>query len=233
MDHSEKRAMTEQTDNPMDMAVVRRLRRLSAMPVDTSALERRLLAVAPHPGTEPPSIISIRWRWWQTRAIAASLLIAILAAAILLSSSSGPVLASTAQLAQIHNELVSSHDSAMQVDSVDAANRMLASQSPAVPQVPAMPQDHVMACCMKSMGGKKVSCVLMNDRNVPVTLMVANAAEFRLPESPTQKHNGLDYQVQSSGSLNMVMVQRNGRWVCLSGEEPVERLMQLAEGLKF
>jgi hypothetical protein len=44
---------------------------------------------------------------------------------------------------------------------------------------------------------------------------------------------GVTYHVQSSGRVNMVMTERQGRWVCLMGEAPIERLMDFAERLQF
>ena len=40
--------------------------------------------------------------------------------------------------------------------------------------------------------------------------------------------DGVTYHVQSFNSLNMVMTERNGRWICLIGRVPTERLMELA-----
>ena len=66
-----------------------------------------------------------------------------------------------------------------------------------------------------------------------VTMTVANAADMRTPKSPTATRNGVIYNVESVGSLEMVMTQRNGRWICLIGELPAERLMDLAAKLQF
>src|SRR5436305_8701466 len=120
--------------NLLDEATAARLHRLSTMPVDTSAVERTLRAAI-----SPPLKMSL-WRAWPARAIAASLLIAALVLAVMLTASSGSVLASPAQMAQMHEDLVSGRLPSMQADSVEAANRMLAAQSPASPQVPSLPQ---------------------------------------------------------------------------------------------
>ena len=90
-----------------------------------------------------------------------------------------------------------------------------------------------MACCMKSVKGKKVACVLLRDGGEPITMTVANAADMRLPKSPTVTRTGVTYHVQSSGELNMVMTERNGRWVCLIGRVPAERLMDVTSKLEF
>jgi hypothetical protein len=95
------------------------------------------------------------------------------------------------------------------------------------------PQAHVMACCIKSVQNKRVACVLLKSDGVPVTMAVADAKDVRSPKSLVVVHSGTRYHVQSSGSLNMVMSEREGRWVCLIAELPAERLMGLAAHLEF
>jgi len=121
----------------------------------------------------------------------------------------------------------------MQVDSVDAANKALSAQWPQAPDVPNVPANHVMACCMKSVKDKKVACVLLKREGVPVTMTVANAADMQLPKVPKVNRSGVAYYVQSSGTINMVMAEREGRWVCLIGELASDRLMDLADQLRF
>ena len=121
----------------------------------------------------------------------------------------------------------------MQVDSIDEANKALAGQWPGGPTVPDAPQSHVMACCMKSVKDKKVACVLLKSEGEPVTMTVANAADMRLPKSPTVTRGGVTYHVQAAGDLNMVMTERRERWICLIGRLPAPRLMDLADQLQF
>ena len=90
-----------------------------------------------------------------------------------------------------------------------------------------------MACCMKSVQNKRVACVLLKDRGVPVTMTVANAADMKRPPAPTVTRDGVTYRVQTVGKLYMVMTERNERWVCLIGEVPAEQLMELASKLQF
>jgi hypothetical protein len=165
--------------------------------------------------------------------VAAIIVVGGLALALFISTSGGPALASPAQMAQFHYEMVSGQGMGMEVDSIDAANRMLNDQWPQSPQLPKVPVDHVMCCCMKSIKNKKVACVLLKDEGAPITMSVANAADMRLPASPTVQRAGVTYHVQSSGKLNMVMTERNARWVCLIGELPAERLMDVAARLQF
>jgi hypothetical protein len=221
----------DESGESVDRAISARLAKLRSMPVDLTNLEKALKAQIP-----PPTHQS-RWRVLTLRplrAIAASLVLAsAIAAAILLSASSGPALAEAAQMAQVHQEIVSGKIPVMQVSSIDSANRMLNQEAPGAPSLPQLPDSHVMACCMKSVHNKKMACVLLKDEGAPVTLAVASAADMKLPTAPVQSRNGVEYRVQHVGDLSMVMTERNGKWLCLIGPMPAERLMDLAAQVRF
>jgi hypothetical protein len=223
-------------ESELDRAIARRLAKLRALPVDTTRLDKALRAQLPQPearargqGKSPLALLWLR----PVRAIAASVAILAVIGAILLSSSGGPVLASPAQMAQVHEEMVQGRTPVMQVDSISEANKALSAQWLQLPALPAVPEDHVMACCMRSIKNKKVACVLLRNEGVPVTMTVANAADMQMPKAPRVFHGGIDYRVQSIGKLNMVMTERSGRWLCLIGELPPQRLMDLAANLRF
>jgi hypothetical protein len=223
--------MPEHDDDQWQRAVADRLAKLRTMPVDATAVERMLRREIPQPAKKENWL---RLPLRPLRAIAASLLVMGLVAAVLvLTTSSRPAVASPAQMARLHEDMVSGRVPAMQVDSIDEANRMLSTQWPEAPGVPGVPADHVMACCMKSVKDKKVACVLLKREGVPVTMTVANASDMQLPKSPKVIRNGATYHVQSSGKLNMVMTERQGRWICLIGETASEGLMDLADQLQF
>ena len=90
-----------------------------------------------------------------------------------------------------------------------------------------------MACCMRTVKNKKVACVLLQGEGEPVSMTVAKASDVRIPDCPMVTRGGIDYHVQSTGSLNMVMTERDGRWVCLISKLPATRLMELASSLQF
>jgi hypothetical protein len=222
---------SEQSDSDrLDRATAARLARLRSMPMDVSGLERRLRAEVGTATAEPSR------RMWIARpvrtAIAAVLVLGLIGvvAFVLLGQ---PAVASAAQMAQVHEDLVSGRTPIMKVESIEEAGRVLARDWPQSPDLPGVPSEHVMACCMKSVRNKKMACVLLKAEGAPVTMAVANAADMRLPSSPTRVRAGVTYHVQSSGRVNMVMTERQGRWVCLMGEAPIERLMDFAERLQF
>ena len=217
-------------DERWERAVSGRLSKLRSMPVDTSRLANVLQAEIPRPAVRGGATwLSLR----SVRAVAATiLLVGAITAVVLLTTTARPAVASPAIMAQMHDDLVAGRAPAVQVDSIDAANKVLAGEHPQFPSLPDLPAHHVMACCMKSVKDKKVACVLMKREGVPVSLMVARSRDLRVPASPVTVRNGATYHVQASGKLNMVMTERSDRWVCLIGEMPPERLMDLAAQLQ-
>jgi hypothetical protein len=215
----------------LDRATAARLAKLGTLPVETSRLDRLVRSQLPVRRPRRFSMLVSR----PLRAAAAVLILVGVVWAVLLSSGAGPALASPALMAQVHDDMVSGRTPVMQVESVDAANRMLARQWPDAPGIPSMPADHVMACCMKSVKHKRVACVLLKGEGggEPVTMTVARASDMALPQSPTVVRNGVTYHVQTFRDLSMVMTERNERWVCLIGKAPAERLMDLAAKLEF
>jgi hypothetical protein len=226
---------TSESRGGWDDAVGARLRKLGAMPVETervaAALEREI-------GRPAAAAAARGRRLWlgmrPLRAMAASLLLmAGIVTLIVVGTANGPALAVPAQMAQMHEDLASGRTPAVRVSSIEEANKALADQSRNCPELPDMPAGHAMACCMKSVKNKKVACLLMKREGVPVTLMVAYGRDVRSPESPVHTRNGARYYVTSTGKLNMVMTERQERWICLIGEVPPERLLDIADGLKF
>ena len=218
-------------DERWEQAVAGRLAMLRTMPVDTSGLAKALHAQIPQPARRTGTTwLSLR----SIGALAASILIAgTLASVFIFITMSRPALASPAQMARMHEELVAGMAPAIQVDSIDAANKVLAGEHPQAPTLPQVPAEHVMACCMKSVKNTRISCLLMKQEGVPVSLMVARSQDMRAPSSPVTVRDDVSYHVQASGGLNMVMTERHDRWVCLIGELPAERLIDVAAQLKF
>jgi hypothetical protein len=205
-----------------EQAVAGRLSKLRTLPVDTGRLAAALQGEIPRP-------VGRTRRMWlavgSVRAVAAGIVVVGALAAVMLVATTGrPAMASAAQVAQLHEELVSGKVPAVRVDSIDAANRLLAGEHADFPDLPDMPADHVMACCMTSVKDKKVACVLMKREGVPVSMMVARSEDLRVPASPVTERDGIRYHVQSSGKLNMVTSERGGRCVCVIGELPLDRV---------
>jgi hypothetical protein len=237
-DHTSHRGDGDDAATALDLATAARLAKLRTMPVDTAGLEQRLRSQIGDPAqgsaARRPGRVRIGWHSVTRLAAAAAILVGVCVAAFILFGSGGPALASARQMADFHEELVAGRTAVVQVDSIEQAANELDRQWPQSPGLPELPGDHVMACCMKSVKDKKMACVLMKQEGVPVTMAVAHADDMRLPaSSPTKVRGGVTYHVQSVGRINMVMTEKSGRWVCLIGELPGDRLMDLAEQLRF
>jgi hypothetical protein len=213
----------------LDQATADRLRRLGSMPVDTTRLDKLIQARIPRAQRRPSIFLTAR----PFRAIAASVLILVMVGVIILSLSGGAVLASPDKIAQFHEEMVSGR-AGTPVRSIEDANQKLAEQWNKSVQIPDVPNEHVMSCCIKTIEDKRVACVLLNcDGQVPVTMTIAKASDMQCPSTDVVMHGGVHYHVHHAGKLNMVMTERDGRWICLSGELPAEQLMDLTGAIRF
>jgi hypothetical protein len=220
-------------DERLDAATSRRLSRLGAMPVETARLRAAMEREMGEP-VGPQRRGRVYAMFHSMRAVAASVAVLFVLGVVLLYTATAPVSASPNAMVRLHEDLVSGRTPVTQVDSVEAANRELASQWPESPALPGMPQEHVMACCMKSVENKRVACLLLKGQAAPVTMMVANAADMKSPPKlSTIERDGVTFFTQSSGDVNMVSCVRDGRYVCLIGSLPVDRLVELGSRLRF
>jgi hypothetical protein len=216
----------EEIDDPMEQAIAQRLQSLSALPVDTSRLDAAIRAQIP----ALQAATRNRRIWRPIAAIAATLLIVAGVAIVLMGREAQ---ASPSMMAQMHLDMVSGKIPTMRADNIDDANRAIAAMAGNFPRLPEPPASHTMACCMKNVGNKRVACILLDNGGTPVTMVVADAADVQSPHSAMVVRNGVTYHVQSVNDLQMVMTERGHCWVCLIGATPADKLMDLADHLKF
>ena len=218
--------MTPESPDAFDQALSQRLAQLSAMPVDTSRLDRALRAAI-----APAAPVRRRGIFRSFAAIAASLIFVILVGMAFLQNRSAQ--AAPELMLQLHRDMVSGRIASMQVDSVDDVNRAFAAFGQAGVQMNAPPEMQLMACCLQDVGNKKVACILLKDQGTPVTLTVADLDAVRPPASPPIVHNGETFHMQTGADLNMITVDRGQHRICLIGPLPAEKLMALTDHLKF
>ena len=218
-------------DNQLNRATAARLAKLRNMPLDSSRLDDLIQTKIPVP---PKEHRMMPFRWPRPlRALAASVAAIAVLAGLFFSFSSQPVEASMVEMARFHNQLVAGQIPVIRVNSLQDANQVLGARWAESPKMPNMPNDHAMACCMRSVKDRKLACVLFAGDDEPVSMTVANSSDMKTPSSPIVEYNGVEYHVQSVGALNMVMTQRNDRWVCLIAKLPQTKLMDLAASLQF
>jgi hypothetical protein len=220
----------------IDAATARRLRALRTMPVDVSRLARGIESEVPRPTAAATRRAqpARRLPWLSPlRAVAASLLVLGAVAALIIASSSGPALASTDRLLAVHQAVVSGQDHAVPVQSIEGANDALSRHWPDAPALPSVRHDEVMSCCVHRVGRRKVACAAMKIDGVAVSMAVADASDIRMPEGQKIERDGGTYHVQSAKGINMAMTERNGRWACLMGPLPVDRLLEALDTLRW
>ena len=204
----------------IEKATSRRLAQLKAMPIDTRALAAAIQAKIPR-----PSARAAGWKiaWFQPmRAAAASLLVIGLVVAVVLHWSGGPVLASADALAVLHQAVVAK-----------SANGAMALKCPGQPDLPMMPANCAMSCCVQRLGRKQVPCASFMVDGTPVSIVAANASDVRMPRCQSIESGGARFDVQSQGGINMVMAQRGPRWFCVMGKLSTDKLIAVSQELKF
>src|SRR5689334_10240644 len=101
-------------ETDLDRATSARLSRLRSMPVDTSRLDAMLRDQIPANADGKTRRLSLS-RLRPLHAIAASIAVLAIVGMVLLMSSAGPVMASPAQMAQMHEDIVAGRTHAMKV----------------------------------------------------------------------------------------------------------------------
>lgn len=212
--------MTEHEHNSHDIveqAIISRLRGLKRTPVDTHSLEAIISRQIPRPRQF--------WQrmWRPVAAIAASIMI-IVAVGIALSINSSEAHASPAMMAQIHRDIITGKVATMDTHNLDEANKAIAAMVDGSLQLPQIPLTHKMSCCMREVKDRKMACVLFEKEGVPVTISIAKASDFKGP-----RHDS----VMSADGIQMIMMERNGMWICMMAEMPAEQLKALADKMRF
>jgi len=100
-------------------------------------------------------------------------------------------------------------------------------------QIPQIASARAMKCGIRIIQDKQVACVLLNCDGVPVTMVVANSLDVRVPESQRRVEKGNEYHVTTLDNLNIVMIERRGRWICLISELPMDRLVEVAGSIEL
>ena len=226
---------TNEHNARLDQTVAGRLARLRTMPVETSRLDAMLRAQLP-PNPEVlgrASMFAASLAWIGPLRAAAAMLLLVGVIALVLVSSSGPALAAPSDMAAVHQKLVAGEMVVTRVGSVEEAGRVLKQQWAQAPDLPQIPAEHVAACCLNSVKDRRIACLLLDGHDGPVSVVVGNAGDFRLPDGPQQVVNGVTYRVKASGKVNMVMTEHADRLVCVMGEADPDRLIELAAELRF
>lgn len=220
----------------LDQATQGRLARLAAMPVDTSKLQSRLrqAMTRPQAGAGSPMLIR-RLMHWPAAVAAAILVTALVGVLFLANVGASPALAAPAEMAQLHEHLTGQGAPTIAASDMDQVRREINRQWSDAPGLPGLsgpqaPAQHVMACCIRHVQGRKVACVLLQGKT-PVTMVVARAADMQPAAGTPVVRGNHQYTVCQSGQINMVMTIHDDRYICLMGDLPPNELIDLGESL--
>lgn len=207
---------------------------LADVPVQMDRLEQRLEACL-HEGRQDHSGRMIRLpSWGRIGGIAAALIVALGATFAFLQTASTPVVAAPVVLAQLHRDLIAGGVPVVRVADVGEANRYLAGEWKDAPRVPAPAGAQVTSCCVRTVQDRNVACLVLQYRDRPVTMMVGHARELVCGAEHTTAHrHGRSYGVHRDEGLGMVMIEHQGRWICLMADLPIDDLMDLADSLQL
>jgi len=86
-------------------------------------------------------------------------------------------------------------------------------------------------CCVSKMKTASVAFILLDVEGKHVSLAIAKSSEVASPKAATVQHGQSIYTLQQVGELNMVMMERGGRWICLTGDMGSEKLMEIGDQL--
>jgi len=208
--------------------IINRLERLRSRPIDLSSLQKRIEAEIPRPHRITfLQVLAMR----SVRAVAAVLVLGVSILIITIASWSGPALASTDDLLQLHQNVVAQRMDMTNVTSMQAANAALAGKWPDAPMMPDMPEHKDMACCVHNIGKAKAACVLLAIDGIPVTLAAAESSEVRMPDTQILRQGNVTFHLSTVKDVSMVMTQRDGHWYCLMGQLPTTRLIEFWNAL--
>jgi hypothetical protein len=197
----------------LDHATSRRLARLAAMPMETARLERSLQSTLHLARPEP------QFNWLRRgRAIAAIIVIGLATWGIILAVGSRPAIASSAEIATWHRDMLTT---CAAVNSLTEANRILRECDQYGSEIPGAEQH---ACCVKMAGKHRVSCVMIEQNGEMLMLCTAKQSDVQTPGGKPQSVNGVDFTSHTQGPLNIVTINKDGRWLCAAGRQPPEQL---------
>jgi hypothetical protein len=219
--------MSDHNDE-LESATRARLARLAARPVDASRVERKIEAVLDADSETLPRPRRRAFVGWLSAAAAVVMLVLGL---VVMNNGASPVVAAPADLVALHQQVVAGGRGAVTVRSIAEAQKAIEAEWPEAPDIPVAPSEQVMACCLGHLQSRKLACVLLEGSDAPVTMVVAKESDVKPAAGAAVERGGRTFYVHEMRGVQMVATQRGDRYVCLMGELPAERLMELAERL--
>ncbi len=240
--HAHADASLPDAQAELDAATRQRLARLASVPVDVAALAARIdqaLEQVDDDGRRSG------WRWRPRRLAAVAAAIAMAGSLVLvlltaMERTTGPAIAESIELSQLHAQLVEGRVTTAPAATIEQANTLIARQSgEGAPRLPGLGSLSgqgdltVQSCCLASVRGKLVAAVLLDMEDRPVTLIVAQSADFTHPMGQSLTVAGRELFAHRLGELEMVMTRHGDRWLCVMGQVERARLADMAASVRF
>ncbi len=201
-------------DHPEDIAVSRRLGRLSTLPVDTHRLDNLLRARIPR------NVPFIRpWRIAVSGLIAATAVSAVVLFSLLVPHTTR---ASVSDLSQIYNQMLS----------VPSARGLADSQMNQLQLMCSASGGKMGGCCMQTLHHHKVACMLVKQGNQTVGVVVAPTGKLEFPDGRHIVFHGQSFIVRKAGKLNMVIESGRHHWICIMGTQSVRALLVIGRRIR-
>lgn len=215
-----------------DLALSHRLAQLGSRPVDTSHLKRRLdedVTV----GNSAPLRRWLSKQSWRSLTSDAAIVLLLVATSLLVINSSSRAVASPTDLANLYHQVVSQTPPSMAVSSIDAANFRITNQWAKAPALPTHVPGEVASCCLRHLHGVPVASVHLNYQNHAISLLVAYTRMIASPMGQIIYRDGRQFVVTSHDRLRMVMTHHDTRWLCVVGDLPQSRLVDVVAAIRF
>ncbi len=214
-------------DELLDEATRSRLAKLRSRPVDTSRLQRRLAAmIDPAPPQRRATFGLQPWTAWAGLAAA---VIVFAAVSMWPIGSHGRVEASTVQMLQLHNDIVSGRLPVAPTDNVGLLRQVIWSRHEGPQGIGRLPEEVSRSCCFRDVSGRSVVGLLWDAQGHRISIAVGNGHRMGSHEmADTVQRGEFTFTVHHRDGVNMAMTTVNGRLLCFMSDLPGDRLIDLA-----
>lgn len=201
-------------ESPGQRAVSARLSRLAAIPVDTTAMDRAVMARIPRPRRN-----NWPWRMAISGLAAAIILLAVVLTPLLAPRTSQ---ASVGDLSHVYAQMVTNPATVGAASPI--GKKMLRMCSPRAGQMG--------SCCLQTIHHQKVACMLVKHAGQTLGVMVAPISELAYPQGRVVHKFGYAFIIPAAGRLHIVIRPGKLHWVCVMGYQSVNSLMAIAAQLR-
>jgi len=219
----------------LDETTRRRLARLASKPVDTTRLEARLNKAIESQQPSNHILPSTQLRWWRpVSRIAAMVAVVGLIGLLFTSLGDNPAIASPTDLVRVHRDVTAGEPGLVPATNFAQATGTIQRMWAQAPKMPEPTVGQITASCLHNLADRDVACLKLAFNGQPITMVVGYSREIVCSaEHRRVSLDGRTYLVHDRDGVRMVMVSRQGRWVCLMGSLSIDELVEVADGLRF